>query len=149
MDTMSTTGTGAFTATRSRDGINRTYGSFATYDIGKVLVAGGGSVTEDGQSSVPTKTASVVDVNGSGTSVRSTGSMSVGRRLFNLTVLADGSVLATGGQSSSENGFVDLQTRSSPPNGGIPPPRPGRCCPVRAASGNTTPRRPCCPTAGC
>ena len=103
-----TSGTGALTATRSRDGIDRTYGSFATYDIGKVLVAGGGSVTEDGKTSVPTRTATVVDVDGSGTTVRSTASMSVGRRQSNLTVLADGSVLATGGQSSSVNGLVDL-----------------------------------------
>ena len=108
METMTTTGTGALTATRNRDGIDRTYGSFATYDIGKVIVAGGGSVTEDGQSSVPTKTASVVEVNGSGTTVRPTGSMSVGRRQANLTILADGSVLATGGQSSSVNELVDL-----------------------------------------
>ena len=108
MDTMRTSGAGALTATRSRDGINRTYGSFATYDIGKVLVAGGGSVTEGGQTAVPTKTAKVVNVNGSTTSVSSTGSMSVGRRLFDLTALADGSVLATGGQSRSDGGFVDL-----------------------------------------
>jgi hypothetical protein len=108
METITTTGTGALTATRSRDGIDRTYGSFATYDIGKVIVAGGGSVTEGGRSKVPTKTASVVEVNGSGTTVRPTGSMSVGRRQANLTVLADGSVLATGGQSSSVNGLVDL-----------------------------------------
>ena len=109
MDTMSTAGIGALTATRNRDGISRTYGSFAIYDIGKVIVVGGGSVTEDGRTSVPTKTAAVVDVNGSGTTVRSTNSMSVGRRQANLTVLADGSVLATGGQSSSVNGLVDLQ----------------------------------------
>ena len=49
MDTMSTAGIGALTATRNRDGISRTYGSFAIYDIGKVIVAGGGSVTEDGR----------------------------------------------------------------------------------------------------
>ena len=108
METMSTTGTGALAATRDRDGIDRTYGSFATYDIGKVLVAGGGSVTEDGQTTVPTRTASIVNVTGSVTQVRSTSSMSLGRRLFNLTVLADGSVLATGGQSQTENGLVDL-----------------------------------------
>ena len=65
-------------------------------EIGKVLVAGGGKITEDGQTSVPTRTATVVDVNGAGTSVRPTGSMSVGRRQFSLTGLADGSVLATG-----------------------------------------------------
>jgi hypothetical protein len=108
MQTMTTTGTGALTATRQRDGIHRDYGSFATYDIGKVLVAGGGNITEGGQSSVPTRTASVVDVNGTGTTVRSTSSMSVGRRQFNLTTLADGSVLATGGQSRSVDGLVDL-----------------------------------------
>ena len=34
--------------------------------------------------------------------------MSVGRRQHNLTVLADGSVLATGGQSRSVDGLVDL-----------------------------------------
>jgi galactose oxidase-like protein/VCBS repeat protein len=108
MDTMRTAGAGALTATRNRDGINRTYGSFAIYDIGKVIVAGGGSVTEDGRSTVPTKTAAIVDVNGAGTTVRATSSMSVGRRQANLTILADGSVLATGGQSSSANGLVDL-----------------------------------------
>ncbi len=108
MDTMSTRGAGALVATRDRDGIDRTYGSFATYDIGKVLVAGGGDLTEGGQTTVPTRTASVVDVTGPSTKVRSTGSMSVGRRLFDLTILADGSVLATGGQSQTENGPVDL-----------------------------------------
>jgi hypothetical protein len=107
MNTIQTSGTGLITATKARDTISRDYGSFATYDKGKVLVAGGGSVSEDGQSSVPTKTAVVVDVNGGG-SVRSTTSMSVGRRQHNLTVLADGSVLATGGQSKSVDGLVDL-----------------------------------------
>src|SRR5215207_8710632 len=107
MNTINTTGTGLITATKSRDGIARDYGSFATYGIGKVLVAGGGNITEDNQSSVPTKTAVIVDVN-NGSRVASTASMSVGRRQHNLTVLADGSVLATGGQSSSVDGLVDL-----------------------------------------
>jgi hypothetical protein len=108
MNTINTSGTGAITAAQERDGITRGYGSFASYDIGKVLVAGGGNVTEGGQSNVPTKTAVVVDVNGSSTTVRSTASMSVGRRQHNLTVLADGSVLATGGQSRSVDLLVDL-----------------------------------------
>ena len=124
MDTMSTSGTGALTATRTRDGIGRTYGSFATYDIGKVLVAGGGSVTEDGQTTVPTRTVSVVDVGGSGTQVRSTASMSVGRRMLSLTVLADGSVLATGGQSQiGERAGRPRQSRSSRPSAGTRRPR--------------------------
>jgi hypothetical protein len=108
MNTINTSGTGAITATKARDGINRTYGGFATYDKGKVLVAGGGDITEGGQSDVPTKTAVVVDVNGSTTTVSSTASMSVGRRQHNLTILADGSVLATGGMSRATNANVDL-----------------------------------------
>jgi hypothetical protein len=108
MNTIDTSGTGAITATKQRDGIARDYGGFATYDIGKVLVAGGGNLTEGGQSNVPTKTAVVVDVNGGTTTVRSIASMSVARRQHNLTVLADGSVLATGGQSRSVDDVVDL-----------------------------------------
>jgi hypothetical protein len=108
MNTINTSGTGAITATKARDGINRTYGGFATYDIGKVLVAGGGDITEGGQSDVPTKTAMVVNVSGSTTTVTPTASMSVGRRQNNLTILADGSVLATGGMSRATNENVDL-----------------------------------------
>ena len=108
MNTIDTSGTGAITATKARDGIARTYGGFATYDIGKVLVAGGGDITEGGQSHVPTKTAVLVGVNGSTTTVGSTASMSVGRRQHNLTILADGSVLATGGMSKATNANVDL-----------------------------------------
>ena len=36
--TVITSGTGAVTGTGTRDGKNRDYGSFATYDIGKALV---------------------------------------------------------------------------------------------------------------
>jgi len=108
LNTINTSGTGAITAAQARDGINRTYGSFATYDIGKVLVVGGGSITEGGQSDVPTKTAVVVDVKGGSTTVRSTASMSVGRRQQSLTILADGSVLATGGMSKATTSTVDL-----------------------------------------
>ncbi len=108
MNTINTSGTGAITATKARDAINRTYGGFATYDIGKVLVAGGGSITEGGQSNVPTKTAVLVGVSGGSTTVTSTASMSVGRRQHNLTILADGSVLATGGMSRATSSTVDL-----------------------------------------
>jgi hypothetical protein len=148
MDTMSTTGAGALTATRTRDGIGRTYGAYATYDIGKVLVAGGGSITEDGQTTVPTRTVSIVDVTGSGSQVRPTASMSVGRRMMGLTLLADGSVLATGGQSQSGTGWSTWAVRCSRPSDGIRRPRAGPSSPVPTASGNTIPRPPCCPTAG-
>jgi hypothetical protein len=102
-------GFGALAGFPARDSISRGYGAYAPYDIGRFLVAGGGSVTEDGRSNVPTRTATVVDTR-SGTPVgRSTGSMSLRRRQHNLTTLADGSVLATGGQSTNGGGgLVDL-----------------------------------------
>ncbi len=113
MNTINTSGTGAIAATKARDNINRTYGGFATYDIGKVLVAGGGDITEGTQTHVPTKTAYIVNVSGTSTTppsttVAQTNSMSVGRRQHNLTILADGSVLATGGMSKATNANVDL-----------------------------------------
>ncbi len=96
--TLNTVGTGAWQTFGQRDSINRDYGSHALFDIGKVLVAGGGPSTN---------TALVIDVNGTTPQVSATAPMSFGRRQHNLTVLADGSVLATGGNSSGA-GLVDL-----------------------------------------
>jgi hypothetical protein len=83
---------------QQRDTINRDYGGHAFFDIGKELVAGGGPSTPS---------AEVIDVNGSSPSVASTAPMTFGRRQHNLSVLADGTVLATGGNSSGA-GLVDL-----------------------------------------
>jgi galactose oxidase-like protein/ricin-type beta-trefoil lectin protein/Kelch motif protein len=108
--TVTTSGDGAITATGTRDAISRDYGSFSTYDIGKSLVVGGGTITEDGRTKVPTRTAVVMNANtGLAPAVTSTGSLSIGRRQLNATLLADGSVLATGGMSSAAtNNLVDL-----------------------------------------
>ncbi len=124
MNTIDTSGTGAITATTARDNINRTYGGFATYDIGKVLVAGGGDITE-GTAHVPTKTARIVDVNGGKPTVTDAGDMSVGRRQHNLTILADGSVLATGGMSKATNANVDLNNPVFAAERWVPPTGPG------------------------
>jgi hypothetical protein len=96
--TLNTAGTGAWQAFGQRDSINRDYGSHALFDIGKVLVAGGGPST---------KTALVIDINGATPQVSATAPMAFGRRQHNLTLLADGSVLATGGNSSGAS-LVDL-----------------------------------------
>jgi hypothetical protein len=108
--TVTTYGDGAITGTVVRDAVSRDYGSFSTYDIGKSLIVGGGTVNEDGKTKVPTRTAVVVNANsGSVPAVTPTGSLSIGRRQMNATLLADGSVLATGGMSSSAtNTLVDL-----------------------------------------
>ncbi|GGN92773.1 hypothetical protein GCM10010112_80330 [Actinoplanes lobatus] len=108
--TITTSGDGVITGTATRDAINRDYGSFSPYDIGLSLVVGGGNVTEDGVAKVPTRTAVVLNAdNGTNPTVTATGAMTAGRRQLNATVLADGSVLATGGMTSAAvNGLVDL-----------------------------------------
>jgi hypothetical protein len=63
-----------------------------------MLIAGGGPSTKD---------ALVVNFNGATPTVAATAPMAIGRRQHNLTVLADGTVLATGGNSSGA-ALVDL-----------------------------------------
>jgi Domain of unknown function (DUF1929)/Bacterial Ig domain len=91
-------GSGSWQSLGQRDAINRDYGSHAVYDIGKTLVAGGGQSSSD---------ARVIDFNGATPQVSPTGPMAFGRRQHNLTLLADGSVLATGGNSTGA-GLVDM-----------------------------------------
>lgn len=91
-------GTGAWQSFTQRDSINRDYGGHAVYDVGKILVAGGGPSTSD---------ARVIDVNGATPTVTPTAPLQYGRRQNNLTLLADGTALATGGNSSGA-GLVDL-----------------------------------------
>jgi hypothetical protein len=92
------TGGGSWQAFGQRDSLGRSYGSHAMYDVGKILVAGGGPSSTD---------ARVINVNGATPQVSQTASMAYGRRQHNLTVLADGTVLATGGNSSGAE-LVDL-----------------------------------------
>ncbi|MGH2840428.1 MAG: Ig-like domain-containing protein [Solirubrobacteraceae bacterium] len=95
-------GTGSWQAYTQRDATNRDYGGHAMYDIGKILVAGGGPST---------KTAQTIDLHAekpeAAPTTSATAPMAFGRRQNNLTVLADGTVLATGGNSSGA-GLVDL-----------------------------------------
>jgi hypothetical protein len=98
MRKLDTSGTGAWQTFAQRDAINRDYGGHALFDVGKMLVAGGGPSTND---------ARVINFNGATPTVTATAPMAFGRRQHNLTVLADGSVLATGGNSSGA-GLVDL-----------------------------------------
>jgi hypothetical protein len=85
-------GTGRWTAGSSSRFGSRDYGSAVMYDIGKVMIVGGGT---------PTATAEVIDLNaGPGAAWRSIAPISVARRHGNATVLADGKVLVTGGTNT-------------------------------------------------
>jgi Domain of unknown function (DUF1929)/Bacterial Ig domain len=95
---LDTSGTGVWQSLSARDSINRDYGGHALFDVGKMLVAGGGPSTTD---------ARVIDFNGAAPTVTPTAPMAYGRRQHNLTVLADGTVLATGGNSDGAS-LVDL-----------------------------------------
>jgi len=99
---LDTAGGGSWQSFGQRDAINRSYGSHAVYDVGKTLVAGGGSSSN---------TALVIDTNGATPQVSATSPMAFGRRQHNLTLLADGSVLATGGNSTGAS-LIDM-------NGGV------------------------------
>jgi Domain of unknown function (DUF1929)/Kelch motif len=91
MRSLSTAGSGSWQIHSERDSLYRDYGSRALYDVGKILVAGGGPSSANAQ---------VINLNGTAPQVSPTAPMAFGRRQHNLTVLADGTVLATGGNSS-------------------------------------------------
>jgi hypothetical protein len=102
MRSLTTAGTGSWQIFGNRDDIYRYYGSYVMYDIGKFLVTGGGYAV------IPaTNSARLIDVSSGVPAVSATSNMIYGRRQHNLTVLPDGTVLATGGLSSSA-GLVDL-----------------------------------------
>jgi Domain of unknown function (DUF1929)/Glyoxal oxidase N-terminus/Divergent InlB B-repeat domain len=85
------TGTGSWTAVANRNVADRTLGSAVMYAPGKILYAGGGNP--------PTATAEVIDLNQPSPSWRSVQGMAFARRQLNATLLADGTVLVTGGTS--------------------------------------------------
>lgn len=98
MRLIDTSGTGSITQAPLRDGLYRGYGSYAMYNTGKVLVMGGAGSTNS---------ATIITQSGNSLSTAAADSMRYGRRQHNATVLADGSVLVTGGLSSGA-GLVDL-----------------------------------------
>lgn len=97
---INTAGTGTLGSSLTRDGINRTYGSFAMYDIGKLIASGGGTSS---------KKTVLIDISNPDINpvVTVPADMAFGRRQHNLTVLPDGSVLATGGNDSGAS-LIDM-----------------------------------------
>jgi galactose oxidase len=91
---LNTSGTGAWTTIGNFNySGTRDYGSSAIFD-GKVLLAGGDG---SGTSAPATNSAEMIDLTAATPIWQSTSSMSIARRQFNLTILADGKLLASGG----------------------------------------------------
>jgi galactose oxidase len=78
-------------------------GRSVNYESGKVIYIGGNN---DGATDVPTAAADVIDLCANPPTWRETASMHFPRRQHNATILADGTVLVTGGTSGA--GFNDL-----------------------------------------
>jgi hypothetical protein len=94
-------GTGSWSLGPNKLVFSRNYGSAVMLDS-KVLFAGG-----SGQEcpTLPERSAEIIDLAAPSPVWTATGSMAVRRRQLNLTILADGKVLATGGTSAC--GFSD------------------------------------------
>jgi len=91
------TGTGHWTTVANRKVADRRLGSAVMYAPGKILYVGGGDP--------PTASAEVIDLNQPSPAWRTVPGMAFARRQTNATLLADGSVLVTGGTSGP--GFND------------------------------------------
>jgi galactose oxidase len=74
----------------------RVYGSAVMYDVGKILIVGGG--TSD-SAATTTNTAEVINLRAPRPAWRYVGPMAFARRYLNATLMADGKVLITGGSS--------------------------------------------------
>jgi NPCBM/NEW2 domain/Domain of unknown function (DUF1929)/Glyoxal oxidase N-terminus len=92
---LTTSGTGSWGSTYTRDSLNRRYGSSVMYEPGKILVLGGGVNTSS-------NTAVTVDLT-NGVQAIATSSMASPRTNPNATILADGSVFVNGGNTSGVN----------------------------------------------
>ena len=92
---LDTSGTGAWTTVATRVGANREYGSSVMYDVGKVLIMGGGDPVVN--------TAEVIDLNAGSPAWSSVGNMASARRQMNATILPNGKVFVTGGTTNASN----------------------------------------------
>src|SRR5438874_5783022 len=97
-------GTGSWTSVADSSYGTRNWGSSVMYDDGKILLMGGNPCDFYAKcGTLPTATAEIIDLNSSSPAWQYTGSMVTGgRKLHNATLLADGTVLVTGGSRGTE-----------------------------------------------
>ena len=89
-------GSGSWSNGPARQVADRSYGGAVMLDS-RILYAGGGGKTCP---VAPERSAEIIDLADAAPSWTPTGSMAVGRRHINLTILPDGTALATGGTST-------------------------------------------------
>src|SRR6266498_755338 len=99
---LNVTGTGAWSSVANSNFGTRNWGSSVMYDDGKVLLMGGTTCGFYATCTIlPTATAEIIDLNSPSPAWEYTGSLAVGRKLHNATLLADGKVLVTGGDQGT------------------------------------------------
>lgn len=96
---LDTTGNGEWIDVAPTGSIFRSAGSSVLYEPGKVLLVGGGDP--------PTRTVQRIDLNRTAPTWEFVESMDFARRQLNATILADGSVIVTGGTGSAGFNVVD------------------------------------------
>ena len=101
--TLNTTGAGQWVPTGQRAMAERDYCPAVTYAVGKIIYLGGGNDQDNGQ---PTAAVEVLDTTATTSAWQNTDPMAFRRRQHNATLLADGSVLVTGGTRGA--GFNSL-----------------------------------------
>jgi len=112
-------GTGGWTTGPARVVADRTYGAAVMLDD-KVVYFGGGGGTNC-PTSLPTRTGEAIDLAAATPAWKAIAPMAFGRRQLNAVILADGSVLITGGTSqcgfTNEAGAVFAAERWNPEGG--------------------------------
>jgi galactose oxidase len=100
---LDTTGPGTWIPGPSRALGLRDYAPSVMYDTGKIIFIGGGN---DPQTNLPTNGAETIDLTAEAPAWHATSAMHFRRRQHNATILADGTVLVTGGTQGP--GFNDV-----------------------------------------
>jgi galactose oxidase-like protein/List-Bact-rpt repeat protein len=112
-------GTGAWSSGPARIVADRSYGAAVMLDS-KVIYFGGGGA-EKCPGNLPTPTAEMIDLAAATPAWKAIAPMAIGRRQLNATILADGTVLVTGGSSqcgfTNEAGAVFAAERWDPSGG--------------------------------
>ena len=102
---LDTAGAGAWIPGPSRALGLRDYAPSVMYDTGKIIFIGGGN---DPQTNLPTNGAETIDLTAEAPAWHATSAMHFRRRQHNATILADGTVLVTGGAQGP--GFNDVNS---------------------------------------